>query len=195
MMFLSEAYGATKRIEEFLLLEERSQKSLPTAKASAPTSHDDVIISDSSPGTVLLSETEGSWNGTDPVIKDFSLSVNPGELIVITGAVGAGKSSLLTTLLDEVIVKTGKCKVTGKISYCPQESWIFMGTVRENILFGEPYDAKKYSDVVEAAALTRDFELFQKGDQTVIGDKGATLSGGQRARINFARKDSQLFID
>merc|ERR1712227_292794 len=67
MMFLSEAYGATKRIEEFLLLEERSQKSLPTAKASAPTSHDDVIISDSSPGTVLLSETEGSWNGTDPV--------------------------------------------------------------------------------------------------------------------------------
>ena len=115
-MFLSEAYGATKRIEEFLLLEER-QKALPTAPqgspppSAVPTSHDDVIIGDSSPGSVQLSETEGTWNGTDSVIKDVSLSVNPGELVVITGAVGAGKSSLLTTLLDEVVVKSGKVSV------------------------------------------------------------------------------------
>ena len=69
-----------------------------------------------------------------------------------------------------------------------------MGTVRENILFGETFDAKKFSQVVEAAALTRDFELFPKGEQTVIGDKGATLSGGQRARINFARNDSKFYL-
>lgn len=74
-----------------------------------------------------------------------------------------------------------------EISYAGQESWLFPGTVRNNILFGEPYVKEKYEQVVKACALNRDFELLLHGDKTYIGDRGASLSGGQCARVNLAR--------
>ena len=128
-----------------------------------------------------------SWNRNENALEKISLALSPGELLVVTGAVGSGKSSLLTSLMDELVVTSGSCKSTGRVSFCPQEAWIFVGTVRENILFGQEMDEAKYERVVEAAALRHDFELLPVGDQTLIGDKGTALSGGQRARINFAR--------
>lgn len=83
------------------------------------------------------------------------------------------------------------------MSYASQEPWVFAATVRQNILFGAPYDKKRYSEVVHACALEKDFKQFPDGDQTVVGDRGASLSGGQKARINLARavyRDTDIYL-
>jgi len=90
-------------------------------------------------------------------------------------------------LLSELPLETGSIDVNGSIGYVPQEPWLFHGTVRQNILFGKDYDASWYEEVVEACALTLDFNELEHGDFTRVGDRGETLSGGQKARINLAR--------
>ncbi|CAG2066994.1 unnamed protein product, partial [Timema podura] len=85
----------------------------------------------------------------------------------------------------------------GEVSYASQEPWLFVGTVRQNILFGQPYQPKRYKEVVRACALTRDLELFPNGDKTLVGERGVSLSGGQRARINLARavyRDADIYL-
>ncbi|CAG2105078.1 unnamed protein product [Medioppia subpectinata] len=77
--------------------------------------------------------------------------------------------------------------VRGRVSYAPQESWAFIASVRQNILFGSQYNEEKYNRVVKACALDRDFKLFPYGDQTLVGERGVSLSGGQKARISLAR--------
>ncbi len=66
----------------------------------------------------------------------------------------------------------------GSVSYAPQIPWIQQATVQENILFGRPYDEKRYHEVVKCCSLESDFDLFPLGDQTEIGEKGINLSGG-----------------
>ena len=82
--------------------------------------------------------------------------------------------------------------VRGKIAYAPQEAWVFSGTVRQNILCGKDYDLKRYKQVVKACALEKDFKLLPDRDRTAVGDRGVSLSGGQKARLNLARA---LYID
>ena len=77
--------------------------------------------------------------------------------------------------------------MNGKLSYAAQDAWIFGGSIRENILFDSRFDELKYNEVVRACALEHDLGLFEDGDQTLIGEKGISLSGGQKARIGLAR--------
>lgn len=87
--------------------------------------------------------------------------------------------------------------VNGRISYASQEPWVFAATVRQNILFGNPYDKDRYDEVVKACALEKDFLQFPRGDLSIVGDKGASLSGGQKARINLARavyRDADIYL-
>lgn len=89
--------------------------------------------------------------------------------------------------MRELPVKSGSCQINGKLSYACQEPWVFASTIRKNIIFGHPYDKRRYREVLRVCALQRDLELFPQGDLTVVGDRGAMLSGGQKARINLAR--------
>ncbi|KAH1024384.1 hypothetical protein HUJ05_003874 [Dendroctonus ponderosae] len=129
------------------------------------------------------------WNArlSDNALEDINLTVNRGQLVGVIGPVGSGKSSLLQTILGELEMVSGKIAVNGTLSYASQEAWVFAATVRQNITFGSEYDKKKYNDVVKACALEKDFEQFSNGDLTIVGDRGASLSGGQKARINLAR--------
>ncbi|RZC43873.1 hypothetical protein C5167_036838 [Papaver somniferum] len=107
------------------------------------------------------------------------------------------KSSLLSCIIGEIPKIFGTVKVSGTKGYVPQSSWILTGNIRDNILFGNPYDQVKYERTVRACALTKDFELFQAGDLTEIGERGINMSGGQKQRIQLARaayQDADIYI-
>lgn len=74
-------------------------------------------------------------------------------------------------------------QVSGQIAFASQEPWLFAGTVRQNILFGRKINPRKYEEVVEVCQLKRDFKLLPYGDKTIVGERGISLSGGQRARL------------
>lgn len=94
-----------------------------------------------------------------------------------------GKSSFLQALLRELPADSGSVNINGSISYACQEPWIFSASVRRNILFSNPFDELRYDTVVRACALDIDIENFNGGDMLLIGDRGISLSGGQKARL------------
>ncbi|TMW67963.1 hypothetical protein Poli38472_007635 [Pythium oligandrum] len=137
------------------------------------------------------------WDESSMVLRDVNLEIKPGEFYVVHGTVGCGKSSLCSALLGEMIKKSGQVYVGGTVAYCSQQAWIQNMTVRENILFGKPYDRKKYEKVLDACALTKDLASLASGDQTEIGERGVNVSGGQKARIALARacySDASIYI-
>jgi ABC-type multidrug transport system fused ATPase/permease subunit len=113
--------------------------------------------------------------------------VRPGELMVIVGRVGSGKSSILMAIMGELPIVSGDLTLYGRISYASQEPWIFAGSVEENILFGAPHDENRLNEVIQVCALHRDIELLPNGKETLVGERGISLSGGQKARVNLAR--------
>uniref|UniRef100_A0A8C5BX33 Cystic fibrosis transmembrane conductance regulator n=1 Tax=Gadus morhua TaxID=8049 RepID=A0A8C5BX33_GADMO len=136
-------------------------------------------------------------NQDAPSLQKISLSVGSRQLVAVIGPVGAGKSSLLSAILGELPLDKGVVKVKGQLTYACQQPWVFPGTIRDNILFGKELDPAKYEKVLRACALKRDMELLPDGDLTLIGDRGATLSGGQKARVNLARavyQDADIYL-
>uniref|UniRef100_A0A674EH88 Cystic fibrosis transmembrane conductance regulator n=1 Tax=Salmo trutta TaxID=8032 RepID=A0A674EH88_SALTR len=132
-----------------------------------------------------------------PSLQNLSLTVKSEQLVAVIGPVGAGKSSLLSTILGELPHDKGVLKVKGQLTYASQQPWVFPGTIRSNILFGKELHPQKYEKVLRACALKRDMELLPDGDLTLIGDRGATLSGGQKARVNLARavyQDADIYL-
>jgi ATP-binding cassette subfamily C (CFTR/MRP) protein 1 len=120
-------------------------------------------------------------------LEDVTLRASKSELIGVIGSVGCGKTSLLSALASDMRQIGGSMRFSADRAYCPQYAWIQNASIRDNILFGKPYDAQFYSDVVRACALLPDFDALPGGDLTEIGERGITLSGGQKQRINIAR--------
>ena len=140
--------------------------------------------------SVLVKDVTCSWiGGTSKKItlNSVSLSAVRGELVMVTGPVGCGKTSLLFSILQELPLMRGEIMTHGKIAYVPQQPWIFAGTVQDNILFGKPMEKERYQKVIRACDMGRDIRKFPDGDMTTIGERGVLLSGGQRARVGLAR--------
>uniref|UniRef100_A0A452VN21 ATP binding cassette subfamily C member 4 n=1 Tax=Ursus maritimus TaxID=29073 RepID=A0A452VN21_URSMA len=182
---VSEAVVSIQRIKNFLLLDEVSQRppQLPS---------DGKMI-------VHVQDFTAFWDKASetPTLQGLSFTVRPGELLAVIGPVGAGKSSLLSAVLGELPRSHGLVSVHGRIAYVSQQPWVFSGTVRSNILFGKKYEKERYEKVIKACALKKDLQLLEDGDLTVIGDRGATLSGGQKARVNLARavyQDADIYL-
>ena len=138
-------------------------------------------------------------------LGELNLTFPLGALSLIIGPVGCGKSTMILSLLGETTLLQGSifmpddqanrdvCPVdpaTGlsdTIAYCAQTAWLVSASIRDNIVFGGHRDKARYDAVIEACALWRDFEIFELGDETAVGEKGTTCSGGQKARIALAR--------
>ncbi|PIA51369.1 hypothetical protein AQUCO_01100295v1 [Aquilegia coerulea] len=145
-----------------------------------------------------------AWEGGDlnvvkPTITiDMSMQIMKGNKIAVCGTVGAGKSSFLCSILNEIPQLSGLgIKVTGAKAYVPQSAWIQTGTVRENVLFGKAMEKGFYESVLKACALNRDIDMWADGDRTVVGERGINLSGGQKQRIQLARaiySDSDVYL-
>ncbi|KAL2076903.1 hypothetical protein ACEWY4_027504 [Coilia grayii] len=110
-----------------------------------------------------------------------------GNLLGVCGNVGSGKTSLICSILEQMHLQKGNVLAEGKLAYVSQQAWIFHGTVRDNILMGQPYDKHRYNEVISVCSLKPDLAILPYGDQTEIGERGLNLSGGQKQRISVAR--------
>ncbi|KAG9879143.1 bile acid-transporting ATPase, partial [Aureobasidium melanogenum] len=149
-----------------------------------------------------------SWGGgteaDDFKMIDLNMRFRIGQLNVIVGPTGSGKTSLLMALLGEMSLLDGHVYLPGgqsredlnidpdtglveSVAYCAQQAWLVNGTIKENIVFASPWNPRRYKDVIVACSLQRDLEILDGGDQTLVGEKGVTLSGGQKQRISLAR--------
>ncbi|KAF1315493.1 Canalicular multispecific organic anion transporter 2, partial [Globisporangium splendens] len=146
---------------------------------------------------ISIENGEFGWDNDVSLLRDVNLQVHVGDFYIVHGTVGCGKSSLCSALLGEMVKRNGTVYVGGSVAYCSQQPWIQNMTVRDNILFGLPYDRKKYEKVLDACALTEDLKSLPAGDHTEIGERGVNVSGGQKARIALARacySDASVYI-
>ena len=167
----AETLVSLRRLQEFLELDEKQVSNIEETDSK----------------DIVLENVNASWTEETGILENLNINIPAGSLCAIIGPVGAGKSSILQLILGELHIKTGRIKLGGTVCYASQEPWLFGSTVRGNILFGKEYDKNLYQKVIKVCALEKDFEQFPQSDHTVVGDRGVSLSGGQRARINLAR--------
>ncbi|CAK61097.1 unnamed protein product (macronuclear) [Paramecium tetraurelia] len=126
-----------------------------------------------------------------PILKNINLKIEPGKFVSIIGDVGSGKTSLLQALLGEMVYIEGnnspRIKLNGKLAYVSQKPWIQNATVMDNIIFGKQFNQQQYENAIYYSCLTQDLQILINGDQTMIGEKGINLSGGQKAKNQFGQ--------
>eukprot|EP00924_Labyrinthula_sp_SR-Ha-C_P006198 snap_masked-scaffold_63-processed-gene-0.64-mRNA-1 protein AED:0.01 eAED:0.01 QI:0/-1/0/1/-1/1/1/0/1323 len=133
-------------------------------------------------------ESQGEEVVAKPVLEKISFEIKKGSLVGVVGAVGTGKSSLLSALLGELIKVEGDLKVADvPKAYASQTPWILNASVRENIVFSNKFDETRYRSVIDSCELSKDFKTLKAGDFTIIGENGVNLSGGQAQRVSLAR--------
>lgn len=200
---VQEAQVSIDRVEEFLL-EDETEKYKQLSEEN---------IDDQGNRVIGFRDATFIWGSKDAVAADGTMAFRLldltsdfkiGQLNIIAGATGSGKTSMLMALLGEMTLMKGKVYLPGGRSredvhvdpetglaetcaYVAQSAWLVNANIKENILFSAPYDEKRYRDVIVACALERDLEILDNGDETLVGEKGITLSGGQKQRISLAR--------
>uniref|UniRef100_A0A671K691 ATP-binding cassette sub-family C member 9-like n=1 Tax=Sinocyclocheilus anshuiensis TaxID=1608454 RepID=A0A671K691_9TELE len=155
----------------------------PMRRQLRPTETEDVAVQ--------VNDGFFTWGSNLSTLSDINIRIPTGQLTMIVGQVGCGKSSLLLAMLGEMQTISGKVYWSNKnrysVAYAAQKSWLLNATVEENITFGSPFNKQRYKAVIDACSLQPDIDLLPFGDQTEIGERGINLSGGQRQRICVAR--------
>ena len=153
-----------------------------------------------SPAVVSLRQCSLGYHSDGPaVIAGVSLTVAVGELLLIVGEIGAGKSTLLCGLAGSLEPLAGTLVLDNRLSraYAPQRPTLLTATVRQNVCFGRPFEAARFANAVRGAALEEDLAALAKRKDTVVGEAGVQLSGGQKARVALARclyADADVYV-
>ena len=139
--------------------------------------------------SVRIRDATFTWNTDDGrnVLQDINFNARRAELTCIVGRVGAGKSSMLSTMLGDLHKIKGEVVMRGSTAYVAQSPWVMNASVRDNVTFGHRWDPTFYDRTIKACALTEDLAILPDGDQTEVGERGISLSGGQKARLTLAR--------
>ncbi|KAJ3389562.1 hypothetical protein HDU92_000983 [Lobulomyces angularis] len=172
--FLAEYKIAVSRIDEFLNAQELQER---------------VKIGYNKQYSIEMENCNFVWGSKKDSfrLKNINMKIPTGSLVAIVGKVGSGKSSLLNAILGEMKRELGSVSINGSLGYSPQQAWIQNTSLKQNILFGKPYNRHLYSLAVRNCSLDKDIALLSEGDETEIGEKGINLSGGQKQRVNLAR--------
>ncbi|KAK9244743.1 P-loop containing nucleoside triphosphate hydrolase protein [Lipomyces tetrasporus] len=177
---LVESSVAASRLQDFFLASELQDDAVERKEAVTNMGEEAVTIRN---GTFLWDET-----GTHPpALKNINFVSRKGELACIVGRVGSGKSGFMQAVLGDLFKEHGSVVVHGRIAYASQAPWIMNATVKDNITFGSRFQADFYEKTIKACALLEDFAALPDGDETLVGEKGISLSGGQKARLSLAR--------
>ncbi|OAA54758.1 ABC bile acid transporter [Niveomyces insectorum RCEF 264] len=235
-VYLMEAWTSCVRVEKYLNQPDKAPVAVPgdsivfenatvrwprvedldvKANGEQTTTPSREVSTDVAPAAASETHGDGDNNAVPPadqetrsILRDINLAFPNGELSLVTGKTGSGKSLLLAAILGEVKLVSGSVKVPEAPSasvidnanigdenwimpsltaFVSQTPWIESGTLKENILFGLPFREARYQHVLQACDLEKDVELLIDGDETEVGPKGVTLSGGQRWRVALAR--------
>ncbi|KAJ3153031.1 Multidrug resistance-associated protein 1 [Geranomyces michiganensis] len=196
-----------RRINQFLTAEEVRADEAPSV-ALPSTPGDGVAIrlesarftwEEERPTAEELKDNEGSANvvARGPFNIDVTLEIPEGALVAVVGAVGSGKSSLMSALVGSMRKTGGTALVRGSVAYCPQDPWLLSASVEDNIVFENESARARVPAAIKAACLEHDLDLLPHGAATLIGEKGINLSGGQKSRVALARAiacDADIYI-
>ena len=174
-----EATVAVTRLTDFFQAEELQPDAVEHREAARNLGDEAIRVHDAS----------FAWDRSDTkqCLQNINFVAHKGELSCIVGRVGSGKSSLLESILGNVWKVDGEVMVHGTIAYVAQQPWVMNASVKENIVFGHRWDPLFYERTVKACALLDDFQSLPDGDKTEVGERGISLSGGQKARLTLAR--------
>ncbi|MEJ1280047.1 hypothetical protein NN561_010986 [Cricetulus griseus] len=205
--FAVKAIVSVQKLNEFLLSDEIGEDSWRTGEGTLP-------FESCKKHTGVVTNGYFSWGSGLATLSNIDIRIPTGQLTMIVGQVGCGKSSLLLAILGEMQTLEGKvywskhfpscarylllvivpsqqpCKLSRSrysVAYAAQKPWLLNATVEENITFGSPFNRQRYKAVTDACSLQPDIDLLPFGDQTEIGERGINLSGGQRQRICVPR--------
>ena len=174
----TEALASCDRIGAFLLADEVDTLAVPEPG----------IAGDNGPLGINLVDATFSWTTAEAHLHAIDLAIpSTPSLTIIVGSVGSGKSSLMSAIAGEMHTMSGVRSVRGTMGYCSQDVWLEQSTIRNNVLFHDVLDSQRYHDVLAACQLIPDLANLPQGDATEIGERGITLSGGQKARVSLAR--------
>lgn len=174
-----EATVAVGRLTSFFTAEELQPDAVITKE---PALHNGDV-------SVQVRNASFTWDRKESrrCLENISIEARRGELSCVIGRVGSGKSSLLQAMLGDIWKIHGEIVMHGSVAYVAQQPWIMNATVRDNIVFGHRWDPHFYEQTIDACALAEDFKTLPDGDQTEVGERGISLSGGQKARLALAR--------
>ena len=174
-----ESMVAVSRLTDFFTADELQPDAVTRKEVAAHTGDESVVMRNAS----------FAWdrNSGKPCLKDIDFVARKGELNCVIGRVGSGKSSFLASVLGDIWKIQGNVTVHGAVAYVAQQPWVMNASVKENIVFGHRWDPHFYNRTIKACALTDDFKILPDGDKTEVGEKGISLSGGQKARLTLAR--------
>lgn len=139
---------------------------------------------------VKMEKVSADWTmGTtkQPSLDKISLQIKHGQLIMVIGSTGSGKTTFLMSLMNEISIINGSIQLNGRIAYVAQDPWIMNGSIRDNILFGRQYDAVKYTTIIDVCGMHHDLIQLPYSDQSLVGERGVSLSVGQKIRLTLAR--------